>query len=65
MRRSEIKKPPIASLSVSSSNGYVPFNVSFDIGGYDSDGHIILWNLDLDNDGVPDFGGYGNELPKK
>ena len=64
MRRSEVKKPPIASLSVSSSKGYVPFNVSFDIGGHDSDGHIILWTLDLDNDGIPDFGGYGNELPK-
>lgn len=57
--------PPAASLSVSPSNeGYSPFNVTFYINAHDSDGYIVSWNLDTNNDGIAEFTGNGSELPK-
>ena len=57
--------PPVSSLSVSPfSSGYAPFNVTFYIDAHDSDGYIVSWSLDINNDGIADFTGNGSELPK-
>ena len=53
-----INHPPVASLSVSPSSGYAPLNVTFQINGYDADGNITSWSLDVNSDNAPEFIGY-------
>lgn len=65
IRHEEGNTPPMASLSISpSSYGYAPFNVTFYMNAQDSDGYIVSWSLDINNDGIADFTGNGSELPK-
>jgi len=60
-----VNTPPMSSLSVSPfPSGYAPYNVTFYINAKDSDGYIVSWSLDVNNDGIPEFTGSGDELPK-
>lgn len=60
-----VNTPPMSSLSVSPfPSGYAPYNVTFCINAKDSDGYIVSWSLDVNNDGTPEFTGSGDELPK-
>jgi len=51
--------PPYCSLQAIPSYGIAPLTVNFTIKGYDSDGYIASWKLDVDNDGVAEFNGSG------
>jgi flagellar hook assembly protein FlgD len=47
--------PPVASASVSPSNGPVPLAVTFNGSGTDKDGTIVKFEWDFEGDGVFDF----------
>ncbi|MBC7128614.1 MAG: PKD domain-containing protein [Thermoplasmatales archaeon] len=53
--------PPACSLNANVSYGYAPLYVNFIMNGSDSDGSIIAWELDVDNDGIAEYS--GNSLP--
>lgn len=51
--------PPSCSLTVDTSTGLAPLDVTFSMSGSDSDGYISLWRLDVDDDGLADYSGSG------
>ncbi len=51
--------PPSCSLIIAPLWGESPFHVTFTLNATDSDGVIVSWTLDVDNDGSPEYGGEG------
>jgi len=51
--------PPSCSLSASPNVGYAPQTVTFSLIATDIDGYISLWQLDIDNDGTPEYSASG------
>ncbi|MDD3493239.1 MAG: PKD domain-containing protein, partial [Candidatus Thermoplasmatota archaeon] len=51
--------PPSCSLTVDTSTGVAPLEVTFSMSASDSDGYISLWRLDVDGDGLADYSGSG------
>ena len=56
----QFNQPPICSLSASPSLGTAPLTVEFSMTATDTDGTITNWDLDIDNDGTPEYTGTGN-----
>jgi len=55
-----LNNPPNCSLFAIITSGFSPLNISFFINASDSDGLIISWTLDIDNDEIPDYNNSGN-----
>jgi len=53
-------EPPICTCSIMPSSGYVPLMVTFYLTASDSDGTIMSWTLDINNDGTLEHSGSGN-----
>ena len=56
----EGNEAPTSNLSVNPTSGESPLTVTFTLTASDNDGNISLWELDIDNDGSPDYSGTGN-----
>ncbi len=52
--------PPTCSLYGNPISGNVPLIVTFSMEAHDTDGTIASWNLDINNDGTPEYSGSGN-----
>ncbi len=52
-------KTLIASLSADPSWGYAPLEVTFTMGATNSNGTVVSWTLDVDNDGTAEYSGNG------
>jgi PKD repeat protein len=50
---------PAASLSANPASGDAPLTVTFSMSAGDADGSIASWELDVDNDGTPEYSGAG------
>ena len=53
-------QPPTCSLTASPSSGEAPLTTTFYMNASDPDGYITSWELDVDNDGIAEYGGNGN-----
>lgn len=58
-RDADLNAAPTASISAAPSSGLAPLAVTFTISASDSDGTIVNWNLDFENDGTFDTSGVG------
>ena len=56
----EGNEAPTSNLSVNPTSGESPLTVTFTLTASDNDGNISLWELDIDNDGSPDYSGTGD-----
>jgi hypothetical protein len=54
---------PVANLTVDSSNGTAPLNVTFILDAQDANGDALTWGLDVDGDGTDDTNGTEGVLP--
>jgi len=52
--------PPTCSLSASPTSGKAPLIVTFSMSASDTDGSIVSWELDTNNDGISEYSGSGN-----
>ncbi len=52
--------PPACSLNADPTSGEAPLTVTFSMSASDPDGSISSWQLDVDNDGSPEYSGTGN-----
>ncbi|MEM1513326.1 MAG: PKD domain-containing protein [Candidatus Thermoplasmatota archaeon] len=50
-------QPPTCSLNANVSHGYAPLYVNFIINASDTDGSIVSWELDVNNDGIAEYNG--------
>ena len=53
-------KNPTCSLTVNSNSGEAPFTVTFLMSANDTDGSISFWELDINNDGTPEYSDSGS-----
>jgi len=60
VKNKEGNVPPYCSLEAIPSYGIAPLAVNFSIKGYDGDGYIVSWKLDVENDGIAEFNGSGS-----
>ena len=51
--------PPACSLNADPTSGEAPLTVTFSMSASDPDGSISSWQLDVDNDGSPEYSGTG------
>lgn len=54
-----LNQSPSCSLSVNPTSGNVPLNVTFSITASDTDGNIVSWTLDINNNGSIEYSGSG------
>ena len=47
--------PPTCTLTADPSSGYAPLITTFSMSANDPDGTIASWELDVDNDGTPEY----------
>lgn len=59
VKNKEGNVPPYCTLEADPSYGVAPLTVNFTIKGFDVDGYIVSWKLDVDNDGIAEFNGSG------
>lgn len=52
-------QPPSCELSADPTSGNAPLEVTFYMSARDSDGKIVSWDLDVDNDGEAEYRGTG------
>ncbi|MGC9308770.1 MAG: Ig-like domain-containing protein, partial [Thermoplasmatota archaeon] len=55
----EPNDPPSCTLSASPTAGTPPLDVTFSLSASDPDGSIDSWELDIDDDGTPEYSGSG------
>jgi PKD repeat protein len=55
-------QPPTCDLTATPSSGDAPLTTTFSMSASDPDGDITSWELDVDNDGTPEYSGAG-DLP--
>jgi len=52
--------PPTCTLTANPTSGDAPLTTTFSMSASDSDGTIIFWELDVNNDGTAEYYGNGN-----
>jgi PKD repeat protein len=56
----KVNQNPICSLTVNTNSGEAPLTVLLSMTANDEDGSISSWNLDINNDGNPEYSESGN-----
>lgn len=59
VKNKEGNVPPYCDLGADPPYGIAPLTVNFTIKGFDIDGYVVSWKLDVDNDGIAEFNGSG------